>query len=466
MRRLRGLKSLVHEAVDLTTELVRDGHEASARSVLRVLGAVGPLPDTVRKADELRRQGTDLVLGAIRSVNGAVRDWSDAALDHVERSGSPEGLDEPARDQQPLPLRSDLLGSWAWLADGAVGLLNGALGDHLHLQGNGLDLGLQLRYHGHYLPADPTSCRESLAGVGPKVAVFVHGLGTTEWSWCFEGAAYHGDPEASFATLLERDLDYTPLLVRYNTGRHVSESGRDLAQELERIFEMWPVPLSEIVLIGHSMGGLVVRSACHYADASRRSPESAEPSSTRAQGWVDAVTHVFCLGSPHLGAPLEKLGALATAILGAIDAPGTQIPARLARARSAGIKDMRHGCLVDEDWLGRDPDVLSAPLLAKVPLLRHARYTFVSATVTKDAAHPLGRLLGDLVVLVPSAAGPRVEEHTFPIDTRHYGGVVHHQLQNHPSLYAQLRETLRGPRAAADPKGTAHLADSDSAIKS
>lgn len=494
MQRLRGLKSLVHEAVDWTTELVRDGHESSARSALRIVGIIEALTapgwvEGAQRVDEVRREGTDLVLGAIRAVNGVVRDSSDVVLDEVQRrmgqggGGTVDGLGRGGwgsdGEGEPVPLRSDVLGSWPWLVDGAVGLLNGVLGDHLHRQDNPLSMGLRLRHRGGYLPGDPERCRELLEGAGPKLAVFVHGLGATEWSWWFEGAAYHGDPEASFASLLERDLGYTPLLVRYNTGRHVSENGRELARELQRIDELWPVPIEEIVLIGHSMGGLVVRSACHYADGERDTPGVGgagvgEARSVRRRRWVDAVTHVFCLGSPHQGAPLEKLGALATALLGAIDAPGTRIPARIARARSAGIKDMRHGCLVDEDWLGRDPDALGDPRLSSIPPLRHVRYAFVSATFTVDAAHPLGRLLGDLIVQVPSASGPAsgssagrasaseggapgpcVEEHSFPIETSHYGGVLHHQLQNHPALYARIRDTLRGLRTSCDasPRG-------------
>ena len=77
--------------------------------------------------------------------------------------------------------------------------------------------------------------------------------------------------------------------VRYNTGLHVSENGRGLARLLDEMVEEWPCQLEELVLIGHSMGGLVARSACHYGAS-----------------WTDRVRHVFCLGSPHLGADLEK----------------------------------------------------------------------------------------------------------------------------------------------------------------
>ena len=55
------------------------------------------------------------------------------------------------------------------------------------------------------------------------------------------------------------------LYLRYNTGRHVSENGRDWRTLLDAARARWPVEVHEIALIGHSMGGLVARSACHYA---------------------------------------------------------------------------------------------------------------------------------------------------------------------------------------------------------
>jgi pimeloyl-ACP methyl ester carboxylesterase len=209
----------------------------------------------------------------------------------------------------------------------------------------------------------------------------------------------------------------------------VSSNGRLLASELQRFVDAYPVPIEDLTLIGHSMGGLVVRSACHYASEEKRS-------------WVDRVRHVVCLGTPHEGAPLEKLGNVVTGLLGAIDLPGTQVTARILEGRSAGIKDLRHGSLVDEDWLGRDPDALLEDAKREVPLLPNASYHFVSATVTRDPAHPLGHLIGDLLVRVPSSSGPRALERKFPIETSPFGGVMHHQLQNHPAIYAVVRRAL------------------------
>jgi pimeloyl-ACP methyl ester carboxylesterase len=414
LRRWRGLKALIHDAVDRTTELVEEGHESVSRSVVGVLSLAPPLAEPARTVDEVRRLTTRGVLGTIRAVNRAVEAVTDVGLDvaeHVARSRG-AGLSSEA----PVGARSDATGSARWIGDAALGLVNGAIGDHLHMRKNGLDLGMQLRHGDGYLDLDAPA----IDGATPKLAVLVHGLSTTEWSWWLESEAYHGDPSVSFGSLLARDLGYTPIYVRYNTGRHVSENGRMLARELERLVTAYPGALDEVLLVGHSMGGLVARSACWYAEH-------------EGLTWPRTVRRVVCLGSPHHGAPLEKLGHAAATILAAIDTPGTRISARLIEGRSAGIKDLRHGALVDEDWHA-DPGALTA-----VPLLEHASYHFLSATLTRDPAHPVGQLIGDLLVRAPSASGALIEARTFPIETRCFGGVLHHQIQNHPAVYEELR---------------------------
>lgn len=436
-QRLRGLKALVHDAVELTTELVADGFESTARNVKRVTDRIEPLAGPVQALDVLRQASTAGVLGTVRAVNRTVQVVSDLGLDLAERlnpAPEPAGAEAADPGEPALPMRSDALDSAAWMGDAALGLVNAAVGDHLHQRDNGLGLQMRFRLRDHYVPLTPAALSRVQPAAGPKVVLFVHGLGTTEWSWCLAAAAYHGDPATSFGTLLERDLGYTPLWLRYNTGRHISENGRQLAVELERLVAAYPVPIEELVLVGHSMGGLVVRSACHYA-------------SEQGLGWLALLRRVFCLGSPHRGAPLAKLGQVLASVLKAIDLPGTRIPGRLLAGRSAGIKDLRHGALLDADWAGRDPDALSDPEPAAVALLPEVAYYFVSATVTADPDHPLGQLVGDLLVRLPSSAGPQTRAGTFAIETRRFGGVMHHQLQNHPAVY----ELLRAACAASPP---------------
>ncbi len=410
--KLRGLKALIHDAVDATTRLVDVGHESASRGVRRVTDQLDPIRKPARVVDEVRRVSTRSVLWTIRAVNRVVELITDTALEVVLPEDAPSGAVDA------LPLRSNVVTEGAWLADAAIGLLNAAVGDVLDAQGNGLDMGMVFRANDRYLALEPKLWAEHVPNASPKVAVFVHGLGTTEWSWCLEAEAYHGDPSACFGSLLETDRGFTPVYVRYNTGRRVSVNGRELAMALERFVAAYPVPIEDLTLIGHSMGGLVVRSAAHYG------LEAGHP-------WTELVRRIFYLGSPHQGAPLAQLGHSVTGILEAVDHPATKVIGAILGRRSAGIHDLRYGALVDEDWLTADPrDMSDATLL---PGIEHH---FVSATVTADPEHPVGAWVGDLLVRGTSAGGPR-EAH-FPIDTRRYGGVLHHQLQNHPGVYAQL----------------------------
>jgi len=416
IRRWRGLKSLVHDAVDATTDLVDLGHESTSRAVTAVTDRIEPVREPARLVDDVRRVATRGVLGTIRGVNRAVAVVTDAALDYAERAADP-----PAEAIEALPMRSDTTSSGPWIADAALGLVNAAVGDHLERRHNGLDLEMALRVNDHYVPLIP----EVLARVVPepsrRVAVFVHGLATTEWSWCLEAEGYHGDPAVTFGSLLQADAGVLPVYVRYNTGRRVSQNGRRLAERLEQFVQAYPGDIDDLSLVGHSMGGLVVRSACHYGHA-------------EGMRWPELVERVFCLGAPHRGAPLAKLGHALTETLEQIDLPATRITARILAGRSEGIQDLRNGAVIDEEWLRADPDAIS-----DARMLPAARYYFVSATLTEDPDHAVGKLIGDLLVRVPSSAGPAFDEAHFAIETTRYGGVMHHQLQNHPAVYAQLR---------------------------
>src|SRR4051794_29713699 len=207
-----------------------------------------------------------------------------------------------------IPAANTLRGSLA------LGALNGAVGDRLAESGNPLALDMTLRG----------------GGDSPRIAVFVHGLCETDDAWALFGRRPYG-------ARLEEELGYTPLYLRYNTGLHISDNGRRLARLLEETVEAWAGPGEEIALVGHSMGGLVARSACHYGG-----------------DWTRHVRHVFCLGAPHLGAPLEK-AANAAAYAGARrrEAPGV---GKLGNGRSVGIKGLRSGSCAEEDWCDCDPD--------------------------------------------------------------------------------------------------------------
>ncbi len=296
----------------------------------------------------------------------------------------------------------------------ALGALNGMWGDRIERDHAPLALGLDLRVDG-----EP----------GPKVAVFVHGLCETDAAWRLGGGPTYGER-------LREDLGHTPVYARYNTGRHISDNGRALAAALEALVAEGPV--EELVLVGHSMGGLVARSAGHYGERD-------------GLAWTDALRHVVCLGSPHMGAPLERAAARGAHWLSRL--PETAPLARVLTVRSAGVKDLRYGACLEEDWRDVDPDEWGPDRCADFPFLPTATYYYVGATVARDKDSAFGRLIGDVLVQFPSASGDGpLRKLAFEIDHGlHLGGINHLQLLNHPRVYEQLLRWLTGSREGGAP---------------
>jgi pimeloyl-ACP methyl ester carboxylesterase len=303
----------------------------------------------------------------------------------------------------------------------ALAALNGAAGEAL---GPELAIDMSVRHGGRVVELEPPAIAQAFGEATPKLAVFVHGLCETEHAW--RGLTFGGPPKLpSYGALLRDELGYTPVYVRYNSGLHVSANGRTLAETLDRLVEGWPLEVEEIAIVGHSMGGLVARSACHYGHDAQHA-------------WARQLRHVFCLGTPHLGAPLEKAANAAGWALSR--ARETKPMADVVNLRSAGIKDLRFGSCVEEDWLGHDPDELMRDRCGEVPFLPHASYYFVAATLDG----PLGALVGDLLVRRPSASGRgRTRRIPFEIDNgRHLPGLNHFHLLNHPAVYEQISRWL------------------------
>ena len=310
----------------------------------------------------------------------------------------------------------------------ALAVLNAILGDELAEQRSPLAITMAVRR----ARADVVLRREFLEAAFPeatsKVAVFLHGLGETEESWRLHADRHGLGTESTYGSRLAEELGYTPVYVRYNTGLHVSQNGRRLTSLLDDVVAVWPTPVTELILIGHSMGGLVTRSACHYAQQ-------------RHHSWVSMLRHVFYLGTPHVGATVEQWVSRLSGAFGKFDE--SRPLASILDRRSAGIKDLSSGYLLDDDWRDCGPGSKRQP--NDVPLIPWANHYAVSATVTTSRGNPLGRLLGDFLVQPDSARGrSRDGGHIpFPVEhTRHFGGLHHFNLLNHPSVYEALREWL------------------------
>ena len=327
----------------------------------------------------------------------------------------------------------------------ALAILNGAHGDLVQREAPALALRMGVRSGGRPVPLDPAGLREAFPDATGSIAVFLHGLTENEAAWCFQAERHHGSREVTYGALLHRDLGITPVFLRYNTGLHISDNGRALDDLLAALVDAWPVPVQDVVLVGHSMGGLVARSALH----------SAGGGTVDAKPWTHLVRDTVTLGSPHLGAPLERGVHRLTHALGRL--PETRPLATLLRLRSVGIKDLRHGTLVEADWSGRDLDDVVPGAHTHVPLHDGARHFVVLATLSRNPAGRAADLLGDLLVPPRSAAGDTGDDDrlAFPPDHVHrLGGLHHFDLLNHPLVYERIRAWLVDRPEGARPGAT------------
>ena len=324
----------------------------------------------------------------------------------------------------------------------ALAILNGAHGDLVERAAPALAVRMGVRCGGRSVPLDPAGLRESFPDATGSIAVFLHGLTENEGAWCFKAERHHGSREITYGTLLHRDLGMTPVFLRYNTGLHISDNGHALDDLLTALVDAWPVPVQDVVLLGHSMGGLVARSALHQAGGG----------TSDAKPWTRLVRDTVTLGSPHLGAPLERGVHRLTHALGRL--PETRPLATLLSLRSVGIKDLRHGTLVEADWTGRDLDDVVPGGHTHVPLHDGARHFVVLATLSRNPAGRAADLLGDLLVPPRSASGDTGDDDrlAFPPDHVHrLGGLHHFDLLNHPLVYQRIRAWLVGRPEGAHP---------------
>ena len=410
---IEAVGELAGEALAAGGTLIKEMHEGIAS---RPFGILGPVAAPVRVVHE--------------GVAGAVYDGVRSGLRAASRGGA--NLASARAAEEGPELGGTARGSFAF------GALNGFYGNHLSDRGNGLAVPLGLRRDGKDVPVTPEGLAAAFPDATSRLVVFVHGLCGDDQCWkLFPLRGREG--RRSYGERLQDELSFTPLHVRYNTGLRISTNGRALARLIEDAVAHWPTSVEEVVLIGHSMGGLVVRSACHYAE-------------TDGRRWADAVRHVFCLGSPHLGADLEKGANALSWAFGRL--PETRALAKFLNARSVGIKDLRYGACVDEDWSDCNPDEFLKDRCTEVPFLPDANYYFIGAAL---APAPLGNAIGDLLVRMPSASGRgngTGRRIPFEVDNgRELSGLNHFDLLNDPAVYDQIRAWITRAPARKTPAG-------------
>jgi pimeloyl-ACP methyl ester carboxylesterase len=390
---LRGLSRLTIDAIVGVVDLVEAMHYS-----------IASLPGFAGKTRTGRTSGITGL--AYRSVGGAI-----GLVGH--------GLDRLLARLNPLlGAKSSWTGREAVLA-----VLNGVLGDYLAASKNPLAITMSLRRDGHPLPMDAQALANAIPRAGGKLAILVHGLCMNDLQWNRQGHD-HG-------AALARDLGYTQVYLHYNTGLHISTNGRAFADLLGTLLAAWPVPPSELVIIGHSMGGLIARSACHYGAMAHHQ-------------WLGHLDKLVFLGTPHHGAPLERGGNLVDMLLGI--SRYTAPFARLGKIRSAGITDLRYGNLVDADWKGRDRFARSGDVRQRVPLPDGVACFTIAATTGKKTGDLGDRLIGDGIVPLDSALGRHRDPDlalTFPESRQWIGHDMNHlELLGRREVYAWIRRWL------------------------
>jgi pimeloyl-ACP methyl ester carboxylesterase len=303
-------------------------------------------------------------------------------------------------------------------------VVNGVIGDHLAETGNALAIPMVFRRDGRTLPLERAALAAALPDAGPRVVVMIHGLCMNDLQWDLRGTGDHG-------RALARDLGYTPVYLHYNSGLHISRNGRELAGLLEELVRAWPVPVAELAIVGHSMGGMVARSACHYA-------------ALAGHAWPSMLRKLVFLATPHHGSWLERVGSRFETTLAAF--PYGAPFARIGKLRSAGITDLRHGNLLCEDWQGRDRFEPVGDTRGIVPLPAAVECYAMAATQGRRPFDLRDRVLGDGLVPLHSALGEHPEPRralAFPPERRWVlYRTGHLELLHRPDVYARLRDWM------------------------
>ena len=385
---LRGVGNLTIDAINGVVNMVESLHSTIA----------GASDST---AEQKRLDGIPgLVYRNIRTVTGLVGLGIDLPLKHL---GSYLGEKEspPAREA-------------------VIAALNGYAGDHLAATDNPLAIHMRLCRDGKTLNEEEIAAAIQLSN--SKVALMIHGAFMNDRQWHRQGHD-HG-------AALARDLAFTPLYLNYNTGLHISENGRLLADLLQKAFAQAQQPF-ELAIIAHSMGGLVARSACHYAQEAGHS-------------WLNYLQKILFLGTPHHGALLEKGGNWINAVMDT--SPYSAPFARLGKMRSSGITDLRHGTIRDEDWQGRGRFDLTGDPRTPTPLPEGVSCYAIAATKSPNVVQLKDEILGDGLVPLSSALGRHAQPEldlAIPENRQWIGRNMNHlDLLSHPDVYQVIKSQL------------------------
>lgn len=389
----KGLLPLLGEGFTQATRRVEEMHQAISGQTYEILNQI-PIVS-----------GPSGLIGALQAnITGSV-------YATVRTTG--EALFQLAQVVEPLlPLGENNLPP-ADLELNFRSIINGVIGDYLAATNNPLAIPMALIKEGQVVPAIRENLSQTFPNPRRNLAVFLHGLCFDERCWLAEPEKVANGQQTSIPALIEDLLRSDVLFVRYNTGLTTEENGEKLNALLSELVDQWPVALDNLYLIGHSMGGLLIR----WAEEKGHKTHS---------NWAKIHHHTICLGSPHLGAPLERVGQVVTLGLQFFDQ--TAALGKIAEVRSAGIKDLRYGPLAQTNGQS-----------FALPLQSSVQYYFCAANMADDPDQWLGHLIGDGLVTLNSAEFER----KFPnVKSQRVGAMGHMHLLTHSDVAEQIKTWL------------------------
>ena len=386
---IRGIAQLAVKATAGVTRITEGVHQ----SVLSTLGIPGG------NAPGQTRGITGLVYRNVHTVTQLVGKSLETVL------GGLQPLLESSEDAQP---GSDQ-------RESVLAALNGVMGDRLVASDSPFAIPMTLRYRDAVLNWKAPPPMPEVTG---KVVLMVHGLCMNDLRW---HARHKGHP-FDHGEALASTLGYTPVYLHYNSGLHTSVNGRELSAQLEQLVTHWPRPIEELSVVAYSMGGLLIRSAFHYAKEDNLH-------------WPDQLKNIVFLATPHHGTSLERLGNWVDVILGST--PYTRPFAALGQLRSAGITDLRYGHVLDQDWHGHDRFHRKADGRHLVPLPEGVACYTIAATLADRRSTLSNRLIGDGLVPLYSALGHHEKAQRKLLFTKESHRIIYRM--NHMDLLSSRR---------------------------
>jgi len=263
-----------------------------------------------------------------------------------------------------------------------LSVLNGVIGDYLEEKENPLKITMQFRHQSKAIPPDNESIRAAYPNINGKILLMVHGSCMSDLQWTRK--------KHNHGKIVAEELQKTLIYLNYNSGIHISSNGKNLNDLLEELVKNWPVPIEELVIIAHSMGGLVSRSALYYGEQNQKN-------------WTKHLKKIVFLGTPHHGSYVERTGSYLDLILESI--PYAKPFARLGKIRSAGVTDLRYGNLIDEDWKNDDRFDMKKDKRQNIQLSEQIEFYSIAAVIGNETASLSTQILGDTLVDVKSALG-------------------------------------------------------------